>query len=191
MQRSWRTDHDKLTFIICLPLPSNSEHDDTGPDSVDVLTAGLHDRDERMVGDINLFLSAPDEEPDADVNVAGLVGEVELMIALPSLQRQGFGRAALVTFMAFVLDNWTLIAREYRSGSERSAAKVPPQLTYLRVRINVDNARSIALFESIGFIAEAAGPNYFGEVELRWTGTVEDAKRLQGYEEVRVLRYVN
>ena len=41
------------------------------------------------------------------------------------------------------------------------------QLQYLRVKIDKDNARSLALFERVGFVRTSLEANYFGEVELR------------------------
>ena len=46
MQRSWRDDRDKLTFIICLPLP-NAQTSST-PESVQ---PGEVDSEDRMIGD--------------------------------------------------------------------------------------------------------------------------------------------
>lgn len=189
MQQSWRTDHDKLTFIICLPLPE--DHDPSG-----VLTAGLHDDGERMVGDINLFLFPVDDDDDDDTSGAEngskagttkAIGEIELMIAPTNLRRQGFGRAALVTFIVYVLSNWSAIAKEYSAGS--SADDGLPQLDHLRARINETNERSIALFESVDFTKVSETANYFGEVELRWSGSVDEAKGFRGWAEPCVLKY--
>lgn len=60
MQQSWRDDHDKLTFIACLPSSDDEE-----------LVAGICDAPDRMVGDVNLFLSPADEDPE------GCIGELE------------------------------------------------------------------------------------------------------------------
>jgi hypothetical protein len=62
MQQSWRNDHDKITFIPCLP----SFGDATGN-----VQAGLFDAPDRMIGDVNLFLSPADEDPE------GCIGEIE------------------------------------------------------------------------------------------------------------------
>lgn len=59
MQQSWRNDHDKLTFIACLPISGSAEE----------VVAGEHDKTERMIGDVNLFLSPADEDEE------GCVGE--------------------------------------------------------------------------------------------------------------------
>jgi hypothetical protein len=59
MQQSWRRDHDKLTFIACLPLPGDEKE----------VVGEEHDRPEKMVGDVNLFLSGADEDEE------GCIGE--------------------------------------------------------------------------------------------------------------------
>lgn len=171
MQRSWRTDADKLTFIICLPRPSCEEK---------AVEAELDDPPERMVGDVNLFLS-PLDDGEEDGGEEEVVGEIELMIALPSLQNQGYGRAALLTFMSYVLAHWEGIARELSASTTR--------LAYLRAKINETNARSIGLFESVGFRRVGEGANYFGEVELRWRGSGEDLKGCKGWVEGVERRY--
>ncbi|XP_017007689.2 alpha/beta-tubulin-N-acetyltransferase 9 [Drosophila takahashii] len=78
MQRSWRQDDDKLTFII--------------------LDAELYarDRDEisAMVGDTNLFLH---QDPDTDQRVA----EAEIMIAEPEARGKGFGREAMLLMLKY------------------------------------------------------------------------------------------
>jgi RimJ/RimL family protein N-acetyltransferase len=181
MQRSWRTDNDKLTFIVCQSRESTKESQ--------VVKGGDDDRPERMIGDINLFLFEPEDDDDEEVQVTEtsnvLVGEIELMIALKDLQRQGYGRAALLSFTSYVLDSWVKIAAEYSgsaSGTQRS-------LAYLRVKINQSNMRSIALFKSVGFVQTAAGANYFGEVELRWQPSRSELETRKGWEEPKLFEY--
>jgi RimJ/RimL family protein N-acetyltransferase len=183
MQHSWRMDRDKLTFIICLPASD-----------IAAVIPGEHDADNRMVGDINLFLFDGNDDDDDDdddackaserTSTSAVVGEIELMIARKDLQRQGYGRAALLTFMFYVLSNWLQIAKEYSSIN----VKVP-QLSYLRVKINQSNQRSISLFQSVGFEAVGDGPNYFEEVELRWQKDPTTLAALPSFEQPRVLQY--
>lgn len=177
MQRSWRTDHDKLTFIVCLPLDDKSR-------AVKAL-ASQDDQPERMIGDINLFLSDPEDDEDEPASAAeggGIIGEIELMIARKDLHRQGYGRAALLTFLDYIFSSWDAISWEYGQGD------IAQPLRYLRVKINQDNARSIALFESIGF-AVAKEANYFGEVELRWRPDRKALEGGKGWEKAREVRY--
>lgn len=192
MQRSWRTDNDKLTFIVCSSreLESISQK----------VQGSQDDRPERMIGDINLFLFEPEDDDDEDEDSGkqalpnstkpsnALVGEIELMIARKDLHRQGYGRAALLSFTAYILATWTQIAAEYSNSS--SEGHTPRSLQYLRVKINQSNARSIALFQSIGFVQTAAGANYFGEVELRWQPSRSELETRKGWEEPQVLEFV-
>ena len=159
MQRSWRTDNDKLTFIVCQSRESENVSQ--------TVQGGQDDRPEHMIGDINLFLFEPEDEdededdsgeqaPNSTKSSNALVGEIELMIARKDLHRQGYGRAALLSFTAYILATWTQIAAEYSNSS--SEGHTPRSLQYLRVKINQSNARSIALFQSIGFVQTAAEP---------------------------------
>ncbi|XP_017060293.1 N-acetyltransferase 9-like protein [Drosophila ficusphila] len=78
MQRSWREDADKLTFIV--------------------LNAELYEREQdeiaAMVGDTNLFLH---RDPDSNL----LVGEAEIMIAEPDARGKGFGREAMLLMLKY------------------------------------------------------------------------------------------
>ncbi|EDV30378.1 uncharacterized protein Dana_GF23258 [Drosophila ananassae] len=78
MQKSWREDSDKLTFIV--------------------LDAEAYSRDQdeiaAMVGDTNLFLHL---DPDTDQQVA----EAEIMIAEPSARGKGFGREAMLLMLKY------------------------------------------------------------------------------------------
>ncbi|EDX15139.1 N-acetyltransferase 9-like protein [Drosophila simulans] len=78
MQRSWREDSDKLTFIV--------------------LDAEAYSRDQdeiaAMVGDTNLFLH---QDPDSQQPTA----EAEIMIAEPDARGKGFGREAMLLMLKY------------------------------------------------------------------------------------------
>lgn len=164
MQKSWREDGDKLTFIAC--LPRNSEGT-LGDEKVPVVQGGLDDSDAKMIGDVNLFLSVDDDNDDDDQsqNTGGIkrekvIGEIEIMIATPSSRGKGHGKAILLTFLWYILQNISPILLEYSKTANAS-------LKYLCVKIDAENQTSINLFERIGFTKTSPHPNYFNEVELR------------------------
>ncbi|KAH8338381.1 hypothetical protein KR059_002111 [Drosophila kikkawai] len=78
MQRSWREDSDKLTFIIL--------------DAA--IYAQSQDEIAAMVGDTNLFLH-PDPESDQQV------AEAEIMIAEPGARGKGYGREAMLLMLKY------------------------------------------------------------------------------------------
>jgi RimJ/RimL family protein N-acetyltransferase len=187
MQRSWRKDADKLTFIACLP-----------PSSIPTtITPGQEDTPSQMLGDINLFLVDNDDDEDNDDetknnNPTSILGEIELMIALPSYHRKGHGRASLLAFLHYILTNTSAILTDYTTINHSPKQS---QLSYLRVKISESNKKSIALFESVGFSRTSAEANYFGEVELRLQvqgneSILTDLGKVKGWEgEPRVLGY--
>lgn len=158
MQRSWRDDPDKLTFIACLPLAPLPA----------VVHAGAGDAPDRMLGDVNLFLATSAEE-DA------VVGEIELMIAVQDQQGQGYGRASLLALLRFVVQREGGIMEEFERGRMGGEGR---GIEGLVVKIGEANRRSIGLFESVGFERVGEGANYFGEWELRMGGGWRERARV-------------
>ena len=159
MQESWREDADKLTFIVCRALPDLS-------DATNTINEGVFDVDEAMIGDVNMFLTAADDEQDDKQDgETRLVGELELMIATKADQNQGFGRNALLTFLRYIVEHEYDITSEYLSAAPATCK--PRRLSYLCAKIGEQNLRSIGLFESLGFVKTSTKPTYFGEFELR------------------------
>jgi RimJ/RimL family protein N-acetyltransferase len=169
MQKSWRLDYDKLTFIATLPA-SALQH---SPTSEVVAVSPIPDEIDRMIGDVNLFL-VEDEEDEARER-SSIIGEVEIMIAREDLQGKGYGKAALLVFLWYIVRNQESIVQEYAKGVQLQAGLV---LRHLRVKIDMNNTRSIKLFEGVGFRKISEKPNYFDELELRWDFDSETTQRL-------------
>lgn len=107
------------------------------------------------------------------------------MIARKELQQKGFGRAALLTFLDYILLKWPVLAREYAwEGLSKDPDGKPtptPQLSFLRVKVHKSNLGSVRLFESVGFHRTVEGPNYFGEIELRWLPDLTSLRLQRGW----------
>ncbi|CAB3402720.1 unnamed protein product [Caenorhabditis bovis] len=76
MQRSWRNDEDKLTFIILSKICFEKTEDET----------------ESMIGDVNLFINS--EEKSA---------EVEIMIAEKSARGKGIAHEAVSLIISYAI----------------------------------------------------------------------------------------
>ncbi|KAI2621560.1 acetyltransferase domain-containing protein [Xylaria nigripes] len=142
-QQSWRTSHDKLTFIVCqpaikgpidaAPAPIAAEDSHGANEGTLRIHAGEDDTPARMIGDINLFLTADDNNGNDGENEAenkergcggrestwyDVKGEIDIMIAVPEHRRQGLGEAAVSAFLRFLAENIGAIMSEYsRSAS--------------------------------------------------------------------------
>ncbi|KAI0122986.1 GNAT domain-containing protein [Xylariales sp. AK1849] len=185
-QISWRTSTDKLTFIVCkppvFPPPSNAA----------AVYAGEADANDRMVGDINLFLTpwegegegeGEGDDDDDDENaqhslavestaVDGTNAEVsdtkrfcvgEVDIMIASTADRGKG-VGKAAVSAFLY-----FVRENVDGllAEYSRAGTGMEMKELLVRIKATNLGSIALFKGLGFV-QRGEVNYFGEIEMVW-----------------------
>ncbi|KAJ6263398.1 N-acetyltransferase [Drechslerella dactyloides] len=169
MQRAWREDVDKLTFILCLPSPRiqdiilrNSEAPTAILNEKYTVIGGSDDTSDLLIGDVNLFLYEDDEGLDGEVP-KGMVGEIEVMIARAEHQGQGLGKIAVLTFMLYVLRHQERMLNQ-SNGSSAGSQKV---LKRLRVKIGKDNVKSLVLFQKLGFKRTAEEPNVFEEFELR------------------------
>lgn len=159
MQQSWRLDHDKLTFIIC-SAPANATST-----PITSITPQEHDNSTTMLGDVNLFIYEDPDPPSASSPSTPIIGELEIMLPIPSTRRKGLATSTLNAFMAYITSptNLARILEEYRLGSDERSERY---LRYLRVKIDQGNEASLGLFEKLGF-ERVGGVNYFGEVEMR------------------------
>ncbi|KAK1979302.1 N-acetyltransferase [Colletotrichum cereale] len=166
-QQSWRTSHDKLTFIICHPLPASSE---TKSESVQ---AGEVDAPEYMIGDINFFIYPNDDDDDDDdddetvqaMTKGSYVGEVDVMVASKEHRGKGIGYAAVTALLKYVHRNKERILAEYVEGEGKTGEGRAAELKGLMVKIKENNAASIALFRRLGFVQKGE-VNYFGEIRM-------------------------
>ncbi|OBT70432.1 hypothetical protein VE03_00124 [Pseudogymnoascus sp. 23342-1-I1] len=192
MQRSWQTDHDKLTFIACHPLPEHLSSS-TGKDASDGIIASQgYDIPEKMIGDVNLFLRLAyelDGEGEEILDRPYVRGEIELMIASPSDQGRGFGKATLLAFMQYIRNHTDEILDQYKSHSPDGAEnhtqnkEVKMGGLVLVSKINKTNVKSRKLFESVGF-GQVGKEDYFGEIELKLAGGMGGLKPVDGWCEV-------
>ncbi|OIW30251.1 hypothetical protein CONLIGDRAFT_360420 [Coniochaeta ligniaria NRRL 30616] len=153
-QESWRTSHDKLTFIVCQPLP------DPAPESKHV-AGGEVDSPDRMVGDINFFIYPSDDDSEESRHL--YEGEVDIMIADEANRSKGFGRAAVTALLYYIARHSEAIMNEYANGLQPPV--VAGRLVLVMARIKAENAGSIALFRSLGF-EQRGEVNYFGEIKM-------------------------
>ncbi|XP_063071888.1 N-acetyltransferase 9 [Engraulis encrasicolus] len=121
MQRSWREDDDKCTFIV---LDKQKWAEPAVPE------------EQCMLGDVNVFLTDPDDRT---------LAEVEVMIAEPSYRGRGLGKEVVQMMMTYAVTR--LEVRKFE------------------VKIGLDNTVSIGLFKKLGF-NELSMSEVFREVTL-------------------------
>lgn len=93
MQRSWKDDADKCTFIVlsnCSSSRASRRFDDSSEEE-----ASVTDEICSMVGDVNLFLNDPEDRT---------VAEIDVMIAEPGSRRQGLGEETVSLMMGYGAD---------------------------------------------------------------------------------------
>lgn len=95
MQRSWREDADKCTFIVL-----DAEKWQAQPGATE---------ESCMVGDVNLFLTDL-EDPT--------LGEIEVMIAEPSCRGKGLGTEAVLAMLSYGVTRLGLTKFEAKIGQE-------------------------------------------------------------------------
>ncbi|KAJ7193834.1 GNAT domain-containing protein, partial [Mycena pura] len=167
MQRKWRQDEDKLTFIICARTQS------------DTLDLGCIPQDSRvsslpMIGDVNIFLhgTPPHLRSATDAEEDEFYAEVEIMIAEREYRRKGCAREALQLMLGYATASsngyFTCPAPSSLASLPDRDSPLPIPPAFLLARISESNAPSIRLFETLGFhITKRV--EVFGEVEMRWS----------------------
>lgn len=183
MQQKWRLDADKLTFIVCLAPQRAIPLDGC-------ILPNQDDATDRMLGDVNLFLS-DDGSEESEKGHRRMVGKIKIMIAKKEQQGKGIGRAAIALFLHYILKNREEIVKEQLKSAGTPSGDPLPTLSAFRVKIGQTNTPSINLFESFGFIKQSDQPNYFGEFELvlqvadlEKVGTMVKCCGLDGWREV-------
>ncbi|KAG6336359.1 hypothetical protein ID866_2716 [Astraeus odoratus] len=151
MQKKWREDPDKLTFII---LALQSEGDISSYP---------------MVGDVNLFLKGHPASDDFEA-------EVEIMIADSSsnlesaYRRRGFALEAMRLMLVYVTGSpEAFVCPPIPQTVPPPPEPLPISPQNLVVRISQDNYPSIALFERFQFSVVKV-VEVFNEVEMRFVG---------------------
>ncbi|KAM4691682.1 alpha/beta-tubulin-N-acetyltransferase 9 [Rhinophrynus dorsalis] len=122
MQRSWREDSDKCTFIIL----DAARWDQGFPE------------EQCMLGDVNLFLTDPDNQA---------LAEIEVMIAESSYRGRGLGEESVRMMLYYGITTLGISTFEAKIGQE--------------------NVKSIRLFHKLHF-QEVSVSEVFQEVTLRW-----------------------
>lgn len=131
-----------------------------------------------MIGDVNLFLSdAYESDEDEDTLSSTLESkpppikraEIELMIALISARRSGYGLESIQLFLSYASDILELKPFQFFA------------------KIGMDNLGSIKLFERLGFVKGKIS-EIFQEVEMIWGGTIDEKWSWEkGYEMIEYL----
>ncbi|EPB69121.1 acetyltransferase, GNAT family [Ancylostoma ceylanicum] len=92
MQQSWRTDEDKLTFIIL----SRAMVDSGSAEQIMFLSSWkqpIHFQVDSMIGDVNLFLQSEDN-----------AGELEVMVAEKPARGSGVGTEAVSLMISYAMN---------------------------------------------------------------------------------------
>ncbi|UKZ46168.1 hypothetical protein TrVGV298_000367 [Trichoderma virens] len=188
-QQSWRTSHDKLTFIVCEPLSGERSNENGESQKI---TAQVDDSPDKMRGDINFFLYLDDEDDDEaagprESSTIRLTGEVDVMIANTQHRGKGVGEAAVRSILTYIRKHLPEILKEYAQGEKLDVEKI--QLVGLMAKIKQENVGSRGLFKKLGFRQEGEA-NYFGEVKMVMDWVTSEGEDMVEGLEYRELEYM-
>ncbi|KAK0473524.1 GNAT domain-containing protein [Armillaria luteobubalina] len=156
MQRKWREDDDKLTFIIL----ARHERDLLLDDKTNVMLSDPRIRSLPMAGDVNMFLNGAPEDEDE------FTAEVEIMIAEPDYRRGGLALEALQLMLQYATENKFLTEGSSVPTVFPTSSPLPVPPSSLVARIGDTNLPSIRLFEKLGFVITKR-IEVFSEVEMK------------------------
>lgn len=126
MQKSWREDDDKCTFLIL----EKSVYEKTG------------DEIEALIGDTNIFLlEADDDEDGVDLKT----GEIEIMIAEQPARGKRYGWESTLLMLAFGAKKLNL--RRYRAITKDSNAKAIGMFT----KMGFKEVKRVPVFQEVTF----------------------------------------
>lgn len=126
MQKSWREDDDKCTFLIL----DRAIYEQTG----DEIAA--------LIGDTNIFLLAADEdEAEGDLKT----GEIEIMIAEQPARGKRYGWESTLLMLAFGASK--LDIRRYRAITKDSNSKAIGMFT----KMGFKEVKRVAVFQEVTF----------------------------------------
>lgn len=126
MQKSWREDDDKCTFLIL----DKAEYDRSG----DEIAA--------LIGDTNIFLQPNDSEEDDD----GLkTGEIEIMIAEPLARGKRYGWESTLLMLLYGIKHLNL--RRYKAITKDTNAKSMQMFTKMAFR----EVKRVPVFQEVTF----------------------------------------
>lgn len=126
MQKSWREDDDKCTFLIL----DKSVYEKTG------------DEIEALIGDTNIFLLDTDDDEDG---VDLKTGEIEIMIAEQPARGKRYGWESTLLMLAFGAKKLNL--RRYRAITKDSNAKAIGMFT----KMGFKEVKRVPVFQEVTF----------------------------------------
>ncbi|KAF7295665.1 Acyl-CoA N-acyltransferase [Mycena indigotica] len=159
MQRKWREDPDKLTFIVLARQTGDGLDSSQVPSPHEASVKALP-----MIGDVNIFLHGKETDEE-------FYAEAEVMIAEKEYRRRGCAREALQLLLGYTTASSVghfICHKPPPQPDQSSPLPLPP--TALLVRISESNVPSIKLFEGLGFQVTKR-VEVFAEVEMRWKAT--------------------